>query len=48
LGIEKPSSMPECIVEMEDDSGAKMKIHLRGRMDLDLYELGRSFWSTRP
>ena len=44
LGIESPSSIPECTVEMEDGSGAKMRIHLRGATDLDLYGLGRAFW----
>jgi hypothetical protein len=47
LGLEKPSSIPECTVEMEDGSGAKMRIHLRGRTYLDLCELGRTFWSKR-
>ena len=47
LGVEPSSSTPECIVEMEDGNGAKMRIHLRGQTDLDLYELGRTFWSKR-
>jgi hypothetical protein len=47
LGIEKPSSEPECTIEMEDGSGAKMKIHLRGATDLDLYELSRAFWGKQ-
>ena len=34
----------ECIVEMEDRSGAKMKMCFRGNTDLDLLELGKSFW----
>jgi hypothetical protein len=46
-GLEKPSSIPECTVEMEDGNGAKMRIHLHGRTDLDLYELGRTFWSKK-
>lgn len=44
LDIEKKSSMPEFTIEMEDGNGAKMKIHLRDRMDLDIYELSRVFW----
>jgi hypothetical protein len=44
LGIEKKSSMPEFTIEMEDGNGAKMKIHLHGRTDLDIYELSRAFW----
>ncbi len=47
LDIEKTSSMPECTIEMEKGNGAKMKIHLRGRTDLDLYELGRAFWGKQ-
>jgi transposase-like protein len=47
LGVEPSSSTPECIVEMEDGNGAKMKIHLRGKTDPDLCELGRGFWSKR-
>mgnify|MGYP001155023009 CR=1 FL=1 len=47
LGVEPSSSTPECIVEMEDGNGTKMRIHLRGRTDLDLCELGRTFWSKR-
>lgn len=48
LGIESGSSAPECIIEMEDGSGAKMRIHLHGKTDLDLYELSRVFWSKQP
>jgi hypothetical protein len=44
VGIEKTSSIPECTIEMENSTGAKMKIHLSGRTDLDLYELSRAFW----
>lgn len=47
VGLERPSSIPECTVEMEDGRGAKMKIHLRGATDLDLFELGRAFWSSQ-
>ena len=34
----------ECIIEMEDRSGAKMKMHFRGKTDLDLLEMGKAFW----
>lgn len=47
LDIEKTSSIPECTIEMEKGNGARMKIHLRGRTDLDLYELGRAFWGKQ-
>ena len=47
LDIEKTSSIPECTIEMEKGNGAKMKICLRGRADLDLYELSRAFWGKQ-
>lgn len=38
-----PSS--ECIIEMENAYGSKMKMSFKGRADLDLLELGKAFWS---
>jgi len=35
----------ECLVEMEDKSGSKMKMHLKGVTGVDLLELGKAFWS---
>ena len=35
----------ECILEMEDPRGAKMRIHLKGMPAPDLTALSRSFWS---
>lgn len=35
----------ECIVEMKDKSGSKMKMQLKGVTGLDLLELSRAFWS---
>ncbi len=37
----------ECIVEMEDTTGSKMKMHLKGVAVIDLLELGRAFWGKR-
>ncbi len=34
----------ECILEMEDPRGAKMRIHLKGTPAPDLVGLSRSFW----
>lgn len=34
----------ECIVEMEDPGGSKMKMCFRGKTQFDLLELGKSFW----
>ena len=38
-----PSS--ECIIEMEDAYGSKMRMSFKGQADPDLLELGKSFWS---
>ena len=38
------SSLSECVVEMEDGHGAKMRMCFKGKTDFDLMELGRSFW----
>ena len=35
----------ECIMEMEDKSGSKMKMHLKGVTGVDLLEVCRAFWS---
>ena len=35
----------ECVVEFEDGSGARMRVHVRGGHVPDLVALGRSFWS---
>jgi hypothetical protein len=39
---------PECIVELEDPGGAKMRIHLKGAEHPDLAALSRSFWGIKP
>jgi len=43
----QPGFISECIVEMEDSSGSKMKMCFRGKTEFDLLELGKSFWSKR-
>jgi hypothetical protein len=35
----------ECVIEFADDSGATMRVHLRGGEVPDLVALSRSFWS---
>ena len=35
----------ECIIEMENAYGSKMRMSFKGQADLDLLELGKSFWS---
>ncbi len=41
-------SSRECILELEDPGGAKMRIHLKGVETPDLAALSRNFWSLRP
>lgn len=37
----------QCTLELEDDSGAKMRVHLEGAEAPDLAALSRSFWELR-
>ena len=49
--VEYPMPMDhksECLVEMENHHGDKMRIFLSGERTLDLLSLGRSFWSRVP
>jgi len=41
-------SSRECILELEDPDGAKMRIHLKGVEAPDLAALSRSFWGPDP
>ena len=38
-------SASECVIEMEDTYGSKMRMSFKGRADLALLELGKAFWS---
>jgi len=40
----QPDFISECVVEMEDSNGSKMKMCFRGKTDFDLLELSKSFW----
>ncbi len=42
-----PLMQSECIIEMEDRTGAKMKMCFRGDTNLDLLELGKAFWAKQ-
>ena len=48
--IELPSAPlaagSECIIELEDGTGASMRIQLKGTELPDLLALGRSFWNA--
>ena len=35
----------ECVIEMENASGSKMRMSFKGRADLDLLELAKAFWA---
>jgi len=47
LGLSGPIHPAECIVEMEDQKGAKMRMHFKGEAGLDLLELGKAFLDKR-
>jgi hypothetical protein len=38
----------QCLLELEDGSGAKLRVRLRGTGMPDLAALGRSFWNRQP
>ena len=45
LDLGTPIMAPECLVEMEAPSGAKMRMSFRGVLrDIDPVELSRAFW----
>ena len=44
LAAPAPMAVPECILELEDVAGAKMRIHIKGMEAPDLAALSRSFW----
>ena len=48
LNLEPPATVSECIIEMQDNLGAKMRMHSRGKTELDLLELAQAFWRKRP
>jgi hypothetical protein len=47
VNLEPPITVSECIVEMQDISGAKMRMHFRGKTDFDLLELAKAFWRKK-
>lgn len=40
-----PFGSPECIIELEDACGSKMKMTFKGQAGVDLLELGKAFWT---
>jgi len=47
VNLEPPAAVPECIVEMQDILGAKMRMHFRGKTDFDLLQLAKAFWGKK-
>ena len=48
VNLEPSAAAAECIVEMQDILGSKMRMHFRGKTDFDLLELAKAFWSKKP
>ena len=48
VNLQPPATVAECIVEMQDTAGAKMRMHFRGKRDFDLLALAKAFWSKKP
>ena len=48
VNLDPPAAVAECIVEMQDIVGAKMRMHFRGQTDFDLLQLAKAFWSKKP
>jgi hypothetical protein len=44
LAAVPPAGCPECILELEEPGGAKMRVQLKGVEAPDLAALSRSFW----
>ena len=42
-----PVSVGACLIEFENTSGSRMRVHLQGGQLPDLVALGRSFWDAR-
>ena len=47
LNLEPAAAVSECIVEMQDIGGAKMRMHIKGKTQIDLLELAKVFWRNR-
>jgi len=47
LNLEPPAAVSECIVEMQDNLGAKIRMHIRGKTEFDPLELAKAFWRKR-
>jgi hypothetical protein len=44
LDFNGPTTIWECIIEMEDTFGAKMRMHFKNKTDFQIIELVNAFW----
>jgi hypothetical protein len=45
LGLSDSMSLADCVVEMQDSNGSRMRMHFKWGIGVDLLELGKVFWS---
>ncbi|MFK5954037.1 MAG: hypothetical protein QM498_13325 [Desulfobacterium sp.] len=45
--LDSPLLVSECVIEMEDTTGAKMRMCLRGNTDPSILEICKSFWKQQ-
>ena len=38
--------MSECVIELEDATGSRMRVHVKGQDIPDVLALSRSFWNA--
>jgi hypothetical protein len=48
FAIDRPGSASECVMEMEDNKGGKLKVHLKGGIGFNLVEVAEAFWKREP
>ena len=46
LEIPLPSTAPECVLELEDGQGSRLRVELKGAAPAELETLARAFWSV--
>ena len=46
LEVPLPSATPECVLELEDGQGARLRVELKGAAPTELETLARAFWSV--
>ena len=45
--LDSPLPVSECVIEMEDTTGAKMRMCLRGKTDPNILDICKSFWTQQ-